>query len=122
MIRGLVLAIVVSTTEAAPPQTATQRCCLTNPAHRGVCVVALGENETCEDVLAYLNAPNTTGRTYCNSTRLRGGWKKVPCPPATPAPATAILGRHDVEPSATCSLAAPGRRFSGRVGESDLTF
>jgi hypothetical protein len=71
------------------PSGAAARCCLTNQAYRGVCVVTLGEKETSESVLAYLNAPNTTGRTYCNSTRVRGGWEEVPCPPATPEPSAA---------------------------------
>jgi hypothetical protein len=73
---------------ATSPRGAAARCCLTNTAYRGVCVVTLGEKETCESVLAYLNAPNTAGRTYCNSTRLRGGWEIVPCPPAAPQPST----------------------------------
>ena len=73
---------------SAAAEGATARCCLTNHAYRGVCVVTLGEKESCESVLAYLNAPNTTGRTYCNSTRLRGGWEIVPCPPATQQPST----------------------------------
>ena len=84
------------------PSGATTRCCLTNKDYRGVCVVAIGESETCAGVLAYLNAPNTTGRTYCNSTRLRGRWELVPCPPATPRPS------HTADPpdrvSAPCSL------------------
>jgi hypothetical protein len=73
-------------TAASAPSGAAARCCVTNTAYRGVCLVTLGEKETCESVLAYLNAPNTSGRTYCNSTRLRGGWEKVPCPPVTPQP------------------------------------
>ena len=76
---------------ASAPSGAAARCCLTNPAYSGICFVTLGEKETCEGVLAYLNAPNTTGRTYCNSTRLRGGWEKVPCPPATPQPSAASI-------------------------------
>lgn len=76
---------------ASAPTGAAARCCLTNPAYSGICFVTLGEKETCEGVLAYLNAPNTTGRTYCNSTRLRGGWEKVPCPPATPQPSAASI-------------------------------
>jgi hypothetical protein len=99
MLASIVLAAVAAGATAsppAPPQGAAGRCCLTNQAYRGVCVVTLGEKETCEDVLAYLNAPNTTGRTYCNSTRLRGGWEKVPCPPATPRPSAAARPFNEV--------------------------
>ena len=92
MLASLFLLVLAAEGVAPPPQSGpagtTSRCCLTNKAYRGVCVVTLGEQETCEGVLAYLNAPNTAGRTYCNSTRLRGGWEIVPCPPATPQPST----------------------------------
>ena len=96
MIAPLLLLVLAGGVAAPPPQTgstasagAAARCCLTNNAYRGVCVVTLGEKETCEGALDYLNAPNTTGRTYCNSTRLRGGWAIVPCPPASQQPSGA---------------------------------
>ncbi len=106
MFSALVLAIVAAGSAPPAPEIATRRCCLTNQAYRGVCVVTLGEKETCEDILAYLNAPNTTGRTYCNSTRLRGGWEKVPCPPATPAPSAAAVSAASGEAAQQCRLAA----------------
>ena len=90
---------------APPPSGAAARCCVTNTAYRGVCVVTLGDKETCEAVLAYLNAPNTTGRTYCNSTRLRGGWEKVPCPPAAPQPSAVAIALGD--DGASCAVIAP---------------
>ena len=96
MIAPLLLSLLASGSPAPPPPEKAQapsgaaaRCCLTNNAYRGVCVVTLGEKDTCEGVLAYLNAPTTTGRTYCNSTRLRGGWAIVPCPPAEQQPSGA---------------------------------
>jgi hypothetical protein len=113
VVSALVLAIVAAGNAPPAPETATRRCCLTNQAYRGVCTVTLGEKETCENVLAYLNAPNTTGRTYCNSTRLRGGWEKVPCPPATPAPAVAVFVPSEDSaprcPAVPCrAVSAPG--------------
>lgn len=54
-------------------------CCYTNPGYQGVCKVTPAESETCASILAYLNAPNSTGKTYCDNTKIRGGWSQVPC-------------------------------------------
>lgn len=54
-------------------------CCVANPRFAGVCAVELGPNETCQDVLAYLNNATSVGKTYCGNTPIRGGWKQVPC-------------------------------------------
>jgi hypothetical protein len=58
-------------------------CCFTNPSFAGVCRVTTGPDETCSDVLAYLNNPSSTGRTYCSSTKIRGGWAQVACDETT---------------------------------------
>jgi hypothetical protein len=42
------------------------------------------EAETCSSILAYLNTPTSTGKTYCDSTNIRGGWLEVSCDPAKP--------------------------------------
>lgn len=55
------------------------RCCFTNPQFAGVCKVTLSEDETCADVLAYLNNPSSVGKTYCSKTKVRGGWAQVEC-------------------------------------------
>jgi hypothetical protein len=55
-------------------------CCFTNPAYNGICVVKPGDQETCKSVLEYLNNPNSSGKTYCGGTTIRGGWKEVKCP------------------------------------------
>ncbi len=52
-------------------------CHFTNPSYAGVCTVQPKGDETCKSILAYLNQPNSTGKTYCNDTILRGGWKKA---------------------------------------------
>ena len=82
-------------TPAAPsdaPQP-PKPCCFTNERYAGVCRVVPATGETCESIAAYLNNPSSSGRTYCDSTNLRGGWQQVDCrsgkpketPPATPA-------------------------------------
>ncbi|MCG6949217.1 MAG: hypothetical protein LJE93_09930 [Acidobacteria bacterium] len=54
-------------------------CCFENPRFSGVCKVTPGPDETCADILAYLNNPNSAGRTYCGNTKVRGGWTQVQC-------------------------------------------
>jgi len=69
---------------AAPSHRAAARaeertCCVANPRHAGICEVTLGQDETCQDVLAYLNNASSVGKTYCGNTTIRGGWKQVAC-------------------------------------------
>jgi len=54
-------------------------CCYTHPQWSGVCAVRPARDETCASILDYLNDPRTTGKTYCSSTDIRGGWKPVTC-------------------------------------------
>jgi hypothetical protein len=56
-------------------------CCFTNPRYVGTCEVEPAKNETCDSILAYLNDPQSQGRTYCNRTTIRGGWQQAPCEP-----------------------------------------
>jgi hypothetical protein len=57
-----------------------ERCCYTNShGYQGVCEVTPGEGETCASILAYLNNPQSVGKNYCGNTKVRGGWKQVPC-------------------------------------------
>src|SRR5262245_16416293 len=62
-------------TQEPPPQ----KCCFTNPRQAGTCEVTPGSGETCGSVLAYLNSPNSQGKTYCGNTTVRGGWQSVSC-------------------------------------------
>lgn len=64
-------------------------CCFTNPQFAGVCKVTLSGDETCEDVLAYLNNPSSVGKTYCGKTKVRGGWLQVECEDSGDTTATA---------------------------------
>lgn len=54
-------------------------CCLANPRYAGICKVTLAADETCADVLAYLNNAASVGKTYCGTTPVRMGWKEVAC-------------------------------------------
>jgi hypothetical protein len=56
-----------------------QDCCFANPQYAGICQVNPAEGETCATILDYLNNPNSAGKTYCDSTRIRGGWKQIAC-------------------------------------------
>ena len=54
-------------------------CCFENPRFSGTCQVTPGTDESCGDILAYLNNPNSAGKAYCGNTKVRGGWAQVPC-------------------------------------------
>jgi hypothetical protein len=66
---------------ARPVQDADERsvCCFKNSRYSGVCEVEPGEGETCASILGYLNNPQSQGKSYCGSTSVRGGWRKVAC-------------------------------------------
>jgi hypothetical protein len=66
---------------AAGAQDLRPPCCFENSRYVGVCEVSPGQDETCASILEYLNNPQSTGKSYCNSTNIRGGWKSVPCEP-----------------------------------------
>ena len=65
---------------AEDEQNEPAQCCFVNPNYQGVCAVSPSESESCEEVLAYLNTPLSVGKTYCENTRIRGGWERVNCP------------------------------------------
>jgi hypothetical protein len=56
-----------------------QPCCFENPGYSGTCEVTPGPEESCSDILAYLNNPNSVGKSYCGNTRVRGGWTQISC-------------------------------------------
>jgi len=65
-----------STIEATIQQ---EPCCFENPRFTGTCQVTPGPEESCADILAYLNNPNSVGKSYCGNTKVRGGWVQVEC-------------------------------------------
>ena len=80
----VVLAAAVAVVLTAVPTAAmVETCCFTNQRYSGVCQVAPEKDETCASILSYLNTPNSTGKSYCGGTDIRGGWTQVDCK-ATP--------------------------------------
>ena len=81
-----VLAVLLGAAAAAsaPAQQKKPKppCCFNHPQFAGTCSVEPAASETCSSVLGYLNNPNAAGKSYCNSTTIRGGWKSVSCKPA----------------------------------------
>jgi len=75
----IVVALAVMSPVSAGAEDAQKPCCFTNPSFAGTCQVIPDEETTCDDVLAYLNNPNSFGRVYCLKTKVRGGWKKIEC-------------------------------------------
>jgi hypothetical protein len=74
-------AVVASAAECVDSTDAIggDTCCFTNPRYTGTCEVTTGPDETCADVLAYLNNQASVGKTYCGNTKVRGGWTQVQC-------------------------------------------
>ena len=70
---------VLAETPAAETSTGGDKCCFSNPRYSGMCEVTTGPDETCSDVLAYLNNQASVGKTYCGNTKVRGGWAQVEC-------------------------------------------
>jgi hypothetical protein len=65
---------------ALPTPDPAAPCCFDHPRYSGTCVVTPVGDETCASILDYLNDQRSAGKTYCNHTDLRGGWKPVQCP------------------------------------------
>jgi hypothetical protein len=64
---------------AQDPTEKQEKCCFTHPQFSGQCSVQPASDETCSSILDYLNRSGTTGKSYCNNSDLRGGWKQVSC-------------------------------------------
>jgi hypothetical protein len=73
---GWAFAAVVAATLGAK---ADAKCCFTNPAYTGVCEAVPSEGESCQSILDYLNTPNSSGKSYCGGTTIRGGWQQSTC-------------------------------------------
>ncbi len=84
---GAGVAVAVALFVAALPARAADApkpCCFSNERYSGTCRVVPGNDETCDGILAYLNNPNSTGRTYCGGTNMRGGWIQMDCDTGKP--------------------------------------
>jgi len=75
------LAGTVAATDSEETQSVNgkQPCCFENPRFTGTCQVMPGPEESCGDILGYLNNPNSVGKNYCGNTKVRGGWTTVSC-------------------------------------------
>ena len=78
---GIGVAVIVGLAVLVPTLVAgsAEPCCFANERYEGVCTVIPGEGESCGSILAYLNNPMSTGKTYCGGTTVRGGWARVDC-------------------------------------------
>jgi hypothetical protein len=75
----LLTAPLAATATSRAEDPAPARCCFQNPRFAGTCEVQPGKDESCSQILDYLNNPMSKGRTYCNNTDVRGGWTSVAC-------------------------------------------
>lgn len=78
------VAVLLGTASSVRGAAAPRPCCFTNERYAGVCRVVPDKGESCTSILAYLNSPTSTGKTYCDSTNIRGGWSEVSCDPGKP--------------------------------------
>lgn len=60
-------------------EDAPEKCCFTNPGYTGTCEVQPSKDESCGQILAYLNNPMAQGKSYCGNTTVRSGWKQASC-------------------------------------------
>ena len=60
------------------------KCCFTNPSYSGTCEVQPSKDESCGQILDYLNNPMSQGKGYCGNTGVRSGWTSVACEPKKP--------------------------------------
>jgi hypothetical protein len=58
---------------------AKAKCCFTNPGYTGTCEVQPAKDESCGQILDYLNNPMAQGKSYCGNTTVRSGWKQTAC-------------------------------------------
>ena len=56
-----------------------QKCCFSNPGYSGTCEVVPAKDESCGQILDYLNNPMAQGKSYCGNTTVRSGWKSTSC-------------------------------------------
>jgi len=78
---SLALLLGIRASVGVAEETKRPPCCFTNQRYSGACQVQPSEDETCASILAYLNNPNSVGKSYCSNTDVRGGWTRVKCKP-----------------------------------------
>ena len=75
----LVVAVMTVVFVAPTEVRADERCCLNNFRFAGGCMVVARGQETCQNVISYLNNFNSVGKYYCDNTMIRGGWSLSDC-------------------------------------------
>jgi len=73
------VALVSVQAGSTTPTDEVKPCCFANDQYSGICKVFPTGDETCADILGYLNNPMAVGKNYCGNTRVRGGWHQVAC-------------------------------------------
>jgi hypothetical protein len=79
MRRVFLALVLVAATATSTVVAEGKKCCFTNPSYSGACEVKPAKDESCQGILAYLNNPNSVGKSYCASTNVRGGWALTAC-------------------------------------------
>lgn len=79
------IALVPLLAAAAHAGQGERRCCFNNARYTGTCEVTPADDETCQDILAYLNNASAAGKQYCGNTNIRRGWTEVACQAASRA-------------------------------------
>lgn len=79
-IAALVLLLAAGAAAPAPGENPPpKKCCFSNPGYAGLCEVEPAKDETCGQILDYLNNPMAQGKSYCGNTQIRSGWKTAAC-------------------------------------------
>ena len=79
-IKILIVVAAMTVIFVAPAEVhGDESCCLNNFRFAGGCMVVARGQETCQDVISYLNNFNSVGKYYCDNTMVRGGWTLSDC-------------------------------------------
>ena len=77
-----ILLLLAAGTTPAPARVQDpppRKCCFSNPGYSGTCEVEPAKDESCGQILDYLNNPMAQGKSYCGNTTVRSGWKSTAC-------------------------------------------
>jgi uncharacterized protein (TIGR02246 family) len=124
----LIVTAITSGLIAATEVRADDRCCLNNFRFAGGCMVIVRGQETCQDVLSYLNSFQSVGKYYCDNTTIRGGWSLSECgdqtmntnPYLVPGSAQPAPPAQQIQsrPQATQPQTAPGAKDATLISTS----
>jgi len=111
--RVLLVIAVMTVVFVAPAEVhADESCCLNNFRFAGGCMVVARGQETCQDVISYLNNFNSVGKYYCDNTMVRGGWSLSDC--GNPA-----VNTNPYVTPGNAQQAAPAQQIQSRPSVSD---